>query len=63
MIGTSAAFITTSLAAEFGGDPFRSMARAAGWVGLTIVVISLILSFLLPEPKDAVAEDLKATPE
>ena len=35
------------------------MARAAGWVGLTIVVISLILSFLLPEPKDAVAEDLK----
>jgi MFS family permease len=59
MIGTSAAFITTSVAGALGGDPFRSMARAAGWVGLTIVVISLILSFLLPEPKDAVAEDLK----
>ena len=34
MIGTSVAFLTTSLAAAMWGDLFRSMARAAGWVGL-----------------------------
>ena len=57
MIGTSAAFITTSLAGAFGGDRFRSMALAAGWVGLVIVVISLTLSFLLPEPKESASDE------
>jgi MFS family permease len=57
MVGTSAAFVTTSLAGAFGGDPFRSMAIAAGWVGFCVVLISIALSFLLPEPKESAAED------
>ena len=51
MIGTSAAFITTKLVTLFPGSPFDQMARAAGWVGFIIVIISVILGFFLPEPK------------
>ncbi|MGI8603019.1 MAG: MFS transporter [Verrucomicrobiales bacterium] len=57
MIGTSAAFITSSFVAPMlAGSPDKVMpmhvAKAAGWVGLTVVAISLALSFFLPEPKE-----------
>ena len=51
MIGTSAAFITTKLVTLFPGSPFDQMARAAGWVGLIIAILSVILGVFLPEPK------------
>jgi hypothetical protein len=57
MIGTSAAFITTNLVAPFlAGDPRKaaqpaSIALAAGIVGLSMVVISLVVGWFLPEPK------------
>lgn len=55
MLGTSAAFVTTTLLApRMSGSTFEQVATAAGIVGTTVVVIGLALSFLLPEPK---AED------
>jgi hypothetical protein len=52
MIGTSAAFLTANvLAPMFKGNPFDQMAQAAGCVGISIVILSLILGALLPEPK------------
>lgn len=52
MIGTGAAFLTPTIAKMFGGSPFDQMAVAAGWIGLGIVIFSILLSFGLPEPKD-----------
>jgi len=53
MIGTSAAFLTANVVAPmFKGSPFDQMAQAAGWVGLGIVILSLVFGSLLPEPKD-----------
>src|SRR6185369_14223277 len=49
MIGTSAAFVTAQLAKTFAGSPYDQMARAAGWIALSIAVLSLILGLLLPE--------------
>lgn len=55
MLGTSAAFVTTTLLApRMSGSTFEQVATAAGIVGTAVVVIGLALSFLLPEPK---AED------
>jgi MFS family permease len=52
MIGTSAAFLTANVVAPmFKGSPFDQMAQAAGWVGLGIVILSVILGSFLPEPK------------
>lgn len=52
MIGTGAAFLTSNVVAPmFKGSPFDQMAQAAGWVGLSIVILSLIFGSLLPEPK------------
>ncbi len=54
MIGTSAAFLTTNLVAPMLADgPVLPMhvAKAAGCVGLAIVVIGLVLGLFLPEPK------------
>jgi hypothetical protein len=51
MIGTSAAFITPKLAQMFTGSPYDQMAQAAGWMGLGIIVIGVILGMFLPEPK------------
>ncbi|MDZ4286428.1 MAG: MFS transporter, partial [Prosthecobacter sp.] len=55
MIGTSMAFVTTSLVAPMlaGKGPMLPMhvALAAGYVATTIAVISFIVGFLLPEPK------------
>jgi MFS family permease len=64
MIGTSMAFVTTNLLApRIAGDPARVLplhvAQAAGWVALIIVVISLAVALLLPEPKEEVAGDYK----
>src|SRR5438477_6070935 len=51
MIGTSAAFITPKIAQMFaGGSPYDQMARAAGWVALSIVFLGVLLGFFLPEP-------------
>jgi hypothetical protein len=57
MIGTSAAFLTSNLIAPmFKGSPFDQMAQAAGYVGLSIVVLSLIFGAFLPEPKGEVLD-------
>jgi ABC-type uncharacterized transport system permease subunit len=65
MIGTSAAFITSRLALCFTGNPYDQMAQAAGWVGLAIALLALILGLFLPEPgheteMSETAEGLKA---
>jgi hypothetical protein len=56
MIGTSAAVVTTNLVAPFiSGDPDKVLpihvAQAAGYVGLGIVLIGIVLGIFLPEPK------------
>ena len=53
MIGTGAAFLTPTIAKMFvkTGSPFDQMAVAAGWLGLGIVIFSILLAFGLPEPK------------
>ena len=52
MIGTSAAFVTTTLVApNLPGTTFEQVATAAAIVGTAIFVIGFCLSFLLPEPK------------
>jgi MFS family permease len=57
MIGTSAAFLTSNLIAPmFPGSPFDKMAQAAGYVGLSIVVLSLIFGAFLPEPKGDIVD-------
>ena len=53
MIGTSAAFLTTQLAAKFGGSTFDQVATAAGIVGTSVFVLGFALSFLLPEPVES----------
>ncbi len=57
MIGTSMAFVTTSLVAPWlaGTGPLLPMhvAKAAGIVATTIAVLSFVIGFLLPEPKDS----------
>ena len=57
MVGTSAAFLTTQLAAKFGGSTFDQVATAAGLVGTAVFVLGLILSFALPEPAAEAASD------
>ncbi len=52
MIGTSAAFVTTTLVApNLPGTTFEQVATAAAIVGTAVFVIGFCLSFLLPEPK------------
>ncbi len=57
MFGTSMAFVTTSLVAPWlaGSGPLLPMhvAKAAGIVATSIVVLSFVIGFLLPEPKEA----------
>lgn len=55
MIGTSMAFVTTSLVAPMiAGDPAKVLpmhvAQAAGYVGCAIALLSLLVGFFLPEP-------------
>ncbi len=56
MIGTSAAFLTPKLAQMFTGSPYDQMARAAGWLGLGIAVVAIVLGLFLPEPKKQLEE-------
>src|SRR5262249_47390675 len=52
MLGTSAAFLTTSLAnVTPGTTPFEKLATAAALVGGAVYAIGLTASFFLPEPK------------
>lgn len=53
MLGTSAAWITTTLATAMplGATPPEKLAYAAGFVGLAAYVIGFVSSFWLPEPK------------
>jgi MFS family permease len=52
MIGTSAAFATTSLVASMpGASPSVQLAYAAALVGTTVYVIGFAASFFLPEPE------------
>jgi hypothetical protein len=52
MIGTSAALLTTQVAATMSGPPATKLAYGAAVVGLLVYVIAVIGSFWLPEPKD-----------
>jgi nitrate/nitrite transporter NarK len=53
MIGTSAAYVTTSLVSSMpGGTPPMQLAYAAALVGTTVYVIGFVTSFFLPEPKE-----------
>jgi hypothetical protein len=55
MVGTSAAFLTTNLVAPSmpGASQFHQVAAAAAVVGGGAYVLALLLSFLLPEVKEA----------
>ena len=39
------------IAPMFKGSPYEQMAQAAGYVGLGIAILALILGCFLPEPK------------
>jgi hypothetical protein len=58
MIGTSAALLTTQLAAVTpGATPATKLAYAAAGVALLVYAVGLAASFWLPEPKrDALPE-------
>ena len=52
MIGTSAAFVTTTLATSMpGATPSVKLAWAAALVGFTVYAVGFAASFFLPEPK------------
>jgi hypothetical protein len=52
MIGTSAAFVTTTLATSMpGGTPSVKLAWAAALVGFAVYAVGFAASFFLPEPK------------
>jgi hypothetical protein len=51
MLGTSAAFVTTTLVApRLTGSTFEQVATAAAIVGTAVFLMGLAASFLLPEP-------------
>jgi hypothetical protein len=51
MLGTSAAFVTATLASSMpGGSPSAQLAYAAALVGFTAYAIGFVASFWLPEP-------------
>jgi hypothetical protein len=58
MVGTSAAYVTTSLVAPYlSGNSFMQIATAAAIVGTSVYAIGLIASAFLPEPKTADAPE------
>jgi MFS family permease len=61
MVGTSMAFVTTTLVAPMfaGSGPMlpSHVAQAAGCVATAIAVISFAVGFLLPEPKETEVKD------
>jgi MFS family permease len=57
MLGTSAAYITTHLAAVMGGaTPSVKLAYAASAVALFVYALALTLTFFLPEPPQTLAD-------
>lgn len=52
MIGTSAALLTTQVAATMSGTPATKLAYGAAVVGLIVYAIAVVASFWLPEPND-----------
>lgn len=58
MVGTSAAFVTTSIVAPYlSGNTFTQIATAAAIVGTSVYVLGLITSAFLPEPKSEHVQD------
>jgi MFS family permease len=51
MLGTSFAYVTTTLSSSLTGPPHVQLAMAAASVGLFVYVGGLAASFFLPEPK------------
>jgi hypothetical protein len=51
MLGTSFAYVTTTLASALGGAPHVQLATAAAVVAAFVYIGGLALSFQLPEPK------------
>jgi MFS family permease len=52
MLGTSAAFVTTTLASVVpGASPSQKLATACAIVAVTVYAVGLVASFFLPEPK------------
>jgi hypothetical protein len=51
MLGTSFAYVTTTLASNLSGSPHVQLATAAAAVALFVYVVGFGLSFFLPEPK------------
>ncbi len=57
MLGTSAAYVTTHLAAVMGGGtPSVKLAYAAAGVALFVYALALTLTFFLPEPPQTLAD-------
>ena len=58
MIGTSAAYITTTLALSSPGiGPSAKLAWASGVVAVAVYLIGVVASFWLPEPKSEALPD------
>ena len=57
MIGTSAALLTTQVAATMPGTPASKLAYGAAVVGLIVYLIAVVASFWLPEPPEKDVED------
>jgi hypothetical protein len=57
MLGTSFAFVATTLASNLSGAPFVQTAKAAAIVSAFVYVCGLALSFFLPEPKGEALPD------
>jgi MFS family permease len=51
MLGTSFAWVTTTLASNLSGPPYVQLAMAAASVGAFVYIGGIIMSFFLPEPK------------
>jgi MFS family permease len=51
MLGTSFAYVTTTLASSLAGAPHVALATAAAIVGLLVYAGGVVMSFTLPEPK------------
>jgi MFS family permease len=51
MLGTSFAFLTTTLTSMMSGPPHVQLAKAAAMVAAVVYVGGVLMSFFLPEPK------------
>ena len=53
MLGTSFAYVTTTLSSHLAGAPHVQLAMAATMVALAVYLVGVTMSFTLPEPKGA----------